>query len=264
MKNYLVIGSPIDHSLSPKIHNYWFNKYKIKAFYDKLEPSVADFENLIKKVREKEIQGINVTVPYKEKIIPFLDNLSAEARESESVNTIYLSGKQVEGHNTDIYGFYTSLKNILNFKEKKTFIIGAGGVTPSIVISLKKLGASEIIVTNRTKERVIKLKEKFNFLEVAEWGETLNADIVINTTSLGLNKNDKINLNYETFTKKTLFYDLIYNPKETDFLKKAKLNDHKIQNGLMMFVYQAAEAFKIWHDIEPDINEELLKYLEND
>ena len=264
MKKYFVIGNPINHSLSPKLHNYWFKKYKIKAFYEKLEPSVEDFEDLIKKVREKEIRGINVTVPYKEKIIPFLDNLSVEARESESVNTIYLSGKQVEGHNTDIYGFYTSLKNILNFKEKKAFIIGAGGVTPSIIISLKKIGASEIIVTNRTKERVIKLKEKFNFLEAVEWGETLNADIVINTTSLGLNKSDKINLNYKIFTKKTLFYDLIYNPKETDFLKKAKLNEHKIQNGLMMFVYQAAEAFKIWHDIEPDINDELLKYLEND
>ena len=88
--------------------------------------------------------------------------------------------------------------------------------------------------------------------------------MVINTTSLGLNKNDKIDLNYEIFTKKTLFYDLIYNPKETDFLKKAKLKNHAIQNGLMMFVYQAAEAFKIWHDIKPEINDELLKYLDND
>ena len=94
-------------------------------------------------------------------------------------------------------------------------------------------------------------------------GKTLNADMVINTTSLGLNKNDKIDLNYEIFTKKTLFYDLIYNPKETDFLK-GKTKEPCDPNGLMMFVYQAAEAFKIWHDIKPEINDELLKYLDND
>ena len=265
MKNFLVIGNPIEHSISPKIHNYWFKKNGIKATYDKILLIENQLGEFINRIRSKEIYGANITVPFKEKIIPFIDTLSNEARESNSVNTIYLSNDKVVGHNTDIEGFYLSLKNKkLNFRSKNSLILGSGGVTPSIIIALKKLGVDNIIVSNRTKEKAIRLKERFNFLEILEWGKTIKADFIINTTSLGLKENDKINLDYGLLGSESFFYDVIYKPKETNFLKNAKKNGQKFQNGLMMFIHQAAESFEVWHKIKPTIDDNLINYLEND
>ena len=138
MKNFLVIGNPIEHSISPKIHNYWFKKNGIKATYDKILLIENQLEDFINRIRSKEIYGANITVPFKEKIMPYIDTLSNEAREANSVNTIYLSNDKVVGHNTDIEGFYLSLKNKkLNFRNKNSLILGSGGVTPSIIIALK-------------------------------------------------------------------------------------------------------------------------------
>ena len=150
------------------------------------------------------------------------------------------------------------------FQNKKTLILGSGGATPSIIIGLKRLGVENITISNRTKDKAIKLKEKFNFLEILEWGQTINAEIVLNTTSLGLKESDNIKLDYSMFGSDSFFYDLIYNPKETNFLKNAKKHGCLIQNGLMMFVYQASEAFKTWHNIQPNIDKNLISFLEND
>ncbi len=265
MKNYLVIGNPIEHSISPKIHNYWFKANGIKANYNKEKLSENQLEEIINKIRDKNIDGINITVPFKEKIIPFIDKLSSEAEEAKSVNTIYLKENKVIGHNTDILGFYLSLKmNGLNSKIEKALILGSGGVTPSIIIGLRRLGVENITISNRTKSKAISLKERFNFLNILEWGETIQADVVINSTSLGLNSNDNIFLDYNIIKPNTIFYDVIYNPKETNFLKTAKKHGCYIQNGLMMFIHQAAQAFKSWHNIEPLIDKKLIDFIQDD
>ena len=265
MKNYLVIGNPIEHSLSPKIHNYWFTKHEITANYVKKKVTISDLENVIKKVKNKEINGANITVPFKEKIISYVDKLTEEANQAQSVNTLYLSDNKIIGHNTDIIGFELSLKERqLDFKNNNILILGAGGVTPSIIIALKNLGASKITISNRTKEKAIKLKERFKFIDIIDWGQTINAKTIINTTSLGLNKNDNIKLDFNLIGSGCFFYDLIYNPKETNFLQTAKSQGYKIQNGLMMFVYQAAESFKIWNDIDPKVDNELINLEELD
>ena len=265
MKNYLVIGNPIEHSLSPIIHNYWFTKHEITANYVKKKVTISDLENVIKKVKNKEINGANITVPFKEKIISYVDKLTEEANQAQSVNTLYLSDNKIIGHNTDIIGFELSLKERqLDFKNNNILILGAGGVTPSIIIALKNLGASKITISNRTKEKAIKLKERFKFIDIIDWGQTINAKTIINTTSLGLNKNDNIKLDFNLIGSGCFFYDLIYNPKETNFLQTAKSQGYKIQNGLMMFVYQAAESFKIWNDIDPKVDNELINLLQND
>ena len=263
MKKFLVIGNPISHSLSPKLHNYWLKKNNIDGIYEKEKLNSDELENLLLKLKNNEICGINVTVPFKKKIIPFLDELSLEAENTQSVNTIYLNNNKIKGHNTDIDGFELSLKNIkFNVNGKKIFILGAGGVVPSIIFSLKKMKALKIFISNRTKTKAESLKDIFNDLSIVDWGEVPNFDLVINATSLGLNKKDEINLDFSKIENGKLFYDVIYNPKETNFLKKAKGMGNKIENGKRMFIYQAAASFKIWHKIYPNIDEEVDKILD--
>ena len=155
MKKYIVIGNPIEHSLSPKLHNYWINKNNIEAFYDKKLVNEEDIENIINEVRVKNLQGINVTVPFKKSVIPFLDELTPVANEAQSVNTIYKQKNKVIGHNTDIDGFMLALKYIsYDVKNKKIFILGAGGIAPSIILALKKMKVGKIILSNRTKKKL--------------------------------------------------------------------------------------------------------------
>ena len=264
MKKYFVIGNPIDHSLSPKLHNYWFKENKIKATYDKKKTNEKDLKFIISEIKEKKINGINVTVPFKKAVIPYLDKLSLEAEQTQSVNTIILNNNYLVGHNTDIVGFEKAIKN-LNFKieGKKVFILGAGGVVPSIIFALNKMNVSKITVSNRTEKKAKDLKLLFRNLELLDWGETIDFDVIINATSLGLNKED-FKLDFSKYGSNKLFYDVIYNPAETSFLREGKKLGNKTENGKLMFVYQAFEAFKLWHGIEPRINSEILEILKND
>ena len=263
MKKYLVIGNPIEHSLSPKLHNYWFEKNNIDANYDRRKINKSEIQQIISEIKDDNLDGINVTVPFKSDVIPFLDVLSEESRITQSVNTIYKQDKKLIGHNTDIKGFELSLKEIqFNLENKTIFILGAGGVVPSIIYALEKLGVSKIIVSNRTKKKTEKLKKYFSKISIADWGDQPEFDMIINATSLGLNKEDNINLNFKNINKEKLFYDVIYNPKETNFLKTAKNLGCQVSNGKMMFIYQAFEAFMLWHKVKPEINEELKKFLD--
>jgi len=263
MKKFLVIGNPIDHSLSPKLHNYWIKKNKINAIYEKQELENSDLEKLLFQVKEKKIYGINVTVPFKNSIITFLDELTLEAKATKSVNTIYLENNRVIGHNTDIGGFETSIyKSNINLENKKILILGAGGVVPSIIYALTKMKVSEITLSNRTQEKAENLKKHFKNIKIIKWGEIINFDMIINATTLGLKEKDKINLNFPSSCKNKLFYDVIYNPKETIFLKTGKNLGNNIINGKLMFIYQALLAFDIWHKLKPDVNEEVLKLLD--
>ena len=263
MKKFLVIGNPIDHSLSPKLHNYWIKKNKLNAIYEKQKLENNDLEKLLFQVKEKKIYGINVTVPFKNSIIPFLDELTLGAKATKSVNTIYLENNRIIGHNTDIGGFETSIyKSNINLENKKILILGAGGVVPSIIYALTKMKVSEITLSNRTQEKAENLKKHFKDIKIIKWGEIIDFDMIINATTLGLKEKDKINLNFPSSCKNKLFYDVIYNPKETIFLKTGKNLGNNIINGKLMFIYQALLAFDIWHKLKPDVNEEVLKLLD--
>ena len=264
MKKYFVIGNPINHSLSPKLHNYWLKENNIDAIYDKKKIEEKNLQTIISEVKEKKINGINVTVPFKKAVIPYLDKLSPEAEQTQSVNTIILSNDNLVGHNTDIYGFTKAIEDLnFNIQDKIFFILGAGGVVPSIIFALNKMNVSKIIISNRTRQKADDLKSQFKFLNVIDWGNLPKFDVIINATSLGLN-NEAINLNFSDIGVNKLFYDVIYNPSETNFLKEGKKFGNRSENGKLMFVYQAMEAFKLWHGIEPKINDETLKLLEND
>jgi len=263
MKKYLVIGNPIEHSLSPKLHNHWIKKNNLKATYDKKLLEQDEIKKLISNVREEKIHGLNVTVPFKKTVIPFLDELSDEARNSQSVNTIYKVKDKIIGENTDIDGFKSALEATNQvIKNKKVFILGAGGVVPSIIIALKKMQISKIYLSNRTELKALELKKHFPEIEMIEWGKVSNFDIMINATSIGLNNNDKIDIDYKNISQNKLFYDVIYNPKETNFLKKAKEFGAETENGKMMFIYQAQKAFFTWHNILPVVDNEILNLLD--
>ena len=274
MKKYLVIGNPIEHSLSPQLHNYWIKKNNINAVYDKKQLNQNDIEEIITEVKNGKIDGINVTVPFKKSVIPFLDKLTPLANETRSVNTIYKEKENgidtVVGDNTDVGGFKQSLEYInYNVKNKKVFILGAGGVVPSILKALEKLKVSKVYISNRTKEKAKDLESHYKIslgLETLDWGQSPDFDIIINATSLGLKNSDKIELDYNKykskfFEKKKLFYDVIYNPTKTNFLLKGEELGNETTNGKMMFICQAQLAFMTWHNILPKIDNETIELL---
>jgi len=265
MKKHLIIGSPISHSLSPKLHNYWFKQNNINAIYEKLEPREEEIKEILHKIKFGQIWGMNVTVPFKKKVIPFIEKLSDIAKETSSVNTIFKKEDLIYGDNTDVQGFELSLKyENCELKNKKAFILGAGGVVPSIIKALKNLGLKQIFLSNRTKKNSDYILKLFPETIIVEWGQIPDFDIVINATSLGLKKDDYINLDFKKINESKIFYDLIYNPSLTNFLDQAKKSGHKIINGKMMLLFQAQKAFEIWHGFLPKIDDNLIKFFDND
>ena len=263
MKKFCVIGNPIDHSLSPKLHNFWLKKNKIEAIYEKKLLEEKEIPKLIESIRKSEINGVNVTVPFKNSVIPFLDGLSPEAKKTNSVNTICTEEDKIIGHNTDIVGFQTSIeKSEYSLENKQVLILGAGGVVPSIIFALTKMKPLKITISNRTKEKAENLKKLFKNIEIIEWGKFSDFDMIINATSLGLNKEDNLNLNFTSTSGDKFFYDVIYNPSETNFLKIGKNLGKKTLNGKLMFIYQALSAFNIWHGLKPNVDEKITKLLD--
>ena len=274
MKKYLVIGNPIEHSLSPMIHNYWMKKYNlIDSIYEKRKVEEKNLKDIINEIREENLVGVNVTVPFKKLIIPFLDELDSTAQETKSVNTLVKIKNKIIGYNTDKPGFALTINDLYpakdveafnSIKKKTIFILGAGGVTASIISAFKQ-DLVKIYLSNRTKEKANELKKIFPNIEVLDWGQRpQNFDVVVNTTSIGLKQNQRIDLDFSDCDKdkNKLFYDLIYNPKETNFLKEARLRGNQIKNGQKMFLNQAMYAFKLWTNIEPEIDIEIVKLLD--
>jgi shikimate dehydrogenase len=266
-KKFGIIGKPLSHSLSPELHNYWFKKYKVPANYSILELELNEIEGVIEKIRNKELDGINVTVPYKQAVIPFLDLIMDEAKETLSVNTISLNEEgKIVGNNTDVYGLEQSLLNKLsdkNLEKNKTLILGAGGVTPSAIYALSQKGFKKIYISNRTIKKAENIKKRFPFIEVIKW-ETIEKkaeemDIIVNTTSLGLKGGDNFTQDFILTKPSLVYYDVIYNPEETIMIKKFKKKKIKTYNGLEMFIYQGQKSFYLWNKIKPELDDKLIQ-----
>ena len=266
-KKYGIIGKPLSHSLSPIMHNFWYKKYNINANYSLLEINEDQIENIINRIKKRELDGINVTTPYKQAVIPFLDVLINEAKETLSVNTIYLDdNNKIVGENTDVYGFNQAFINQIdniNLTKKKTLILGAGGVTPSIIYCLIKEKVQKLTISNKTMQKAEKIKETFPQVEVIPW-ENINdvagdADIIINTTSLGMKGGNDFKKTFLKIKPKTIYYDIIYNPLETKMIKDFKKRKFLAFNGLEMFIYQGQKSFFIWNKVKPEISTELEK-----
>jgi shikimate dehydrogenase len=266
-KKYGIIGKPLSHSLSPLLHNFWFKKYNIKGNYSLIEIEADKIGEVIDKIKKKELQGINVTTPYKQAVIPFLDLVINDAKKTSSVNTIYLNDEnKIVGENTDVYGFEHSFiekLKVKNFLEKNILILGAGGVTPSIIHSLEKKKTKKIFISNRTIEKARSVKENYPFVEIILWEDINNRsqdmDIIINATSLGMKNGNNFNKIIKNLKTELVFFDIIYNPLETLMLKSLKEKKINTFNGLDMFLYQGQKSFFLWNKINPEINEDIRK-----
>lgn len=279
MKKFLVVGNPIEHSLSPRLHNHWFKKHNLKDhIYEKRKILESDLKSVIEELRNDTLSGINITVPFKKSVIPFCDKLDQTAEDLQSVNTISKKNDQIIGWNTDSIGFQDCIVRLRSFdKNKPIFIIGAGGVTASVLDALWGFGFKKIYITNRTKEKVSGLKqqfkEKFDKFQILDWGKKPSEKcfMVINTTSVGLKKEDKLSIDFRDYkiskpndlANNFIFVDLIYNHK-TIFLKEAEKRGNLIIDGKGMFLGQAKHAFNIWTNILPKIEEDTKKLISND
>ena len=265
-KKFLVIGNPIKHSLSPQLHKYWFGKNKINAEYKKLKIDQKQIKKILDKIRKKQIEGINVTIPFKNSVIKYLDILEGDAKKTSSVNTIYLRKQKLIGDNTDVYGFAFGILKKIKSKIKAAGIIGAGGVTSSIILALIKKGVRKIYITNRTFSKLKVFKKKFKgIIFPIRWNEHLKVfrevQILINVSSLGMQGQKDLKFDFSTFNKKINVVDIVYNPENTKFLRDARRYGHKAFSGLDMFVYQAQKAFYIWNKKKPKITNIIYKKL---
>ena len=168
----------------------------------------------------------------------------------------------VIGHNTDIEGFELAIKHTnYDIVGKNILILGAGGVSPSIILALNNLNVKKILISNRTHSKAENLKKIFNEIEIIKWGTFTDFDMIVNATSLGLKEDENIDLDYSKIGSEKFFYDVIYNPSETNFLRSAKKNGNKIENGKKMFIYQAQASFKIWNNLEPQVDNKVMELL---
>ena len=265
--NLCVIGKPLKHSFSPIIHNYWLRKYSKPYIYEKKEIESSFLPDIISQMKNKKLIGVNVTIPYKRGVYNLLKNLDINAKKSKAVNTIYLKDEKVFGQNTDGVGYCQALKQEMNFDvmNKNILVLGSGGASFGIVSELINRGVSKIIVSNRTLEKSYELiknfKNKITKFEVMKWEEikpSSTTDLIINTTSFGMKKNQEIQVNIQNLKNSTIYSDIIYNPKKTLTMKIFEDKGFLTQNGLGMLVNQAAEAFRLWFNInltKQDINE---------
>lgn len=266
-KQYGIIGKSLSYSLSPNLHNFWFKKNNLKANYSLIEIESEQIKDVIDKIRTKKLCGINVTIPYKQKIIPYLDLIVNDAKETYSVNTVYLNNEnKVVGENSDVYGFEKSFINKFNnidLIEKNFLILGAGGVIPSLIYALKKKKIKKIFISNRTLQKAENLKKKFPFIEIIPWEAILekseNMDVIINGTSLGTKNSTDFETLIMKFKSDLIYYDVVYNPLETKMLKNFKKKQIITFNGLEMFLYQGQRSFSLWSKITPSVDEELKK-----
>ena len=236
MKTFGLIGKDLSHSFSAKYFNEKFIKEEIDAQYLNFElKNISEFPTLIKK---QKLSGINITIPYKESIIPFLDKLSNEAKEIGAVNTVEFIDGKLAGHNTDIIGFTQSIIPILKGRNK-ALILGNGGAAKAIRLALRKLNI---------KYKIVSRNSSFDYPDITKQ-DTVSHNIIINTTPLGTNPkiNDFPKIPYNYLNKNHLLFDLIYNPSETKFLKYGKEKKSTIKNGLEMLHIQAETSWNIWN-----------------
>jgi len=259
-KLFALIGYPLGHTLSPPMHSAALKKVNMPGLYMPFEIEPKNFSRIMKRVELLPLQGFNVTVPYKEKIVSYLDTISPEARVIGAVNTVK-KGKKLCGYNTDAYGFSRSLKEDLRFspRGKKILLIGAGGAARACVYTLAKEGAHTVIISDVVMSKARSLRKhisshfkntRFLITQPNEEHYRLlipTVDCIINATPIGLKKSDPLVISPRIFPKKKLFvYDLIYNPAETKLLAAARKRGCIVSSGLGMLLYQGARAFEIW------------------
>lgn len=237
-----LVGKDISYSFSSAYFTEKFKKENLPFTYQNFDlQDISEFQEILK--NDKSISGLNVTIPYKEQVIPLLHSLNKKAKKIGAVNTITISSKgKLKGYNTDYYGFKKSIQPLLKSHHKKALILGTGGASKAIVYALKKLRIKYDYVSRTPKEGVTFLYSDLTEKIINDY------TIIINCTPIGTfpNVNECPNIPYEGISNKHILYDLIYNPELTKFLRCGQLKGATIYNGMKMLELQAKKAWKIW------------------
>jgi shikimate dehydrogenase len=254
-KAYALLGSPVRHSLSPAIHNALFQKYDINAVYLAFE--ISDTRKMKDLVQSSRIllKGFNVTMPYKRKVLNFLDDTAEEVDSIKAINTVVNSEGKLIGYNTDGFGALKALEREAQMSKWKVLLLGAGGAGRSIAYSLSK--SNDLVVLNRSVEKAKDL-EGFGLK-----GEELNiknlehylawADVLINATSVGMDESKSI-VPRGLLHDRHIVLDIVYSPLKTKLLKDAEARGCRVIDGLWMLIYQGARSFELWTGIKPDVD----------
>lgn len=266
-----VIGNPISHSKSPIMHNYWLKKYNINGQYLPIEVKEEHFRDVLRNLYKMGFRGVNVTIPYKMEAYKAVDNLTDNAIKCGSVNTVIIDDDgNLYGDNTDGYGF---IQNVLDhypefdFSNGKTVILGAGGAARAVTSSIVDKGCKELVIVARTIENAMEIVQtiKGNIIVVG-WDDrekVLEGDtnLLVNCTPLGMVNKPELEIDISLLSPNALVIDVVYNPLETEFLKKAKLHGNKTLDGIGMLINQARPAFETWFETTPEITDELKEML---
>ncbi len=261
-----VIGTPIGHSLSPVIHNYWIEKYNENGIYVPLEVTRTNFKEVVEILPKMGFRGVNVTIPHKEAALMCADLVADNAALLGAANTLSLrkNGK-IYADNTDGYGFIQNLKESEPTWRAVTgpaLVLGAGGGSRAIIYSLLREGVPKVYLTNRTIERAKLLQNdlgnRIKIIDFVDLEKVLDeVTILVNTTSLGMIGQPELKLPYDKLNQRTLVYDIVYNPLKTDFLKRAAERGCRTVDGLGMLLHQAASSYQFWFGKKPEVSLEL-------
>ena len=265
-----VLGHPINHSKSPKLHNYWLSSFNIDGYYIPLDIDPRNFENSIRALSDLGFVGANVTIPYKEKVLKIADKISDRAAIIGAANTLtFLQDGRIYADNTDGYGFLQNIKckyNDWTAGEGTSVVFGAGGASRAILGALIEDGANDIILANRTRSRADQLRSDFGAkIKVVDWMKVQNylsdASTVINATSLGMDGKAELPIPLQGLKKNTLVTDIVYTPLNTPLLENAAKRGCRTVDGLGMLIHQAIPGFERWFGVKPDVSENLRKLL---
>ncbi|UTW65876.1 shikimate dehydrogenase [bacterium SCSIO 12643] len=240
MKNYGLIGQSLSHTFSPKYFTDKFEKEGIEATYKAFE--LDDINDLRKLIQDHNLAGVNITIPYKKRVMRFMDEMDPLVSRAKAVNTIKVEGGKLIGYNTDLLGFRKSLRDQIGYKRAAAIVLGTGGGASAIKGALEVMGIPYLVVSRNT--RVGDLTYKGLTKRIFE-----QYNLIINTTPVGMypNEDEAPDIPYEFLTENHFVYDLIYNPEKTKFLSLAENKGCNVQNGLEMLHQQAEESWKIWN-----------------
>jgi len=267
LKKLAVIGDPIAHSLSPVLQNFLIRHFTLPFTYEALRVRVDDLPKMMQRLRDGEFRGVNVTLPHKQAIMPFLEEIDETAARIGAVNTVVAHDGRPIGYNTDAFGFQRSLELAgIALAGKNVLVLGAGGAARAVVYILLQSGAQKIFLCNRHLERVQSLIGAFaaaeNHLQSVSWPDRLTwlekneIDIIVNTTSVGMPPQmEESPLPKHVFSSKLIVVDLVYNPLQTAFLYAAHAAGAKVVNGLAMLIHQGVAALELWSKQQLDIRD---------
>ena len=267
-----VIGWPISHSLSPRLHGFWLDHFLMNATYEAIPVEVDSLGLFVKSLKQNGFEGVNITVPHKETVMAFCDELSDVAKRVGAVNTLIINDKGlILGTNTDVYGFSENLKQSDAWKrrvEGPAVVLGAGGAARGVCVGLQDMGYKNIRLVNRTiaraKTLADDLEDGIKAYATTDIGDALkHAQLLVNTTSLGMKGCDPLEIDLTNLPKSAIVNDIVYNPLDTDLLKQAAKRGNPTVDGIGMLLYQAIPGFKAWFKpkSDPQVSEKLRQYV---